>query len=552
MDKINPPPIWTKHRKMLLMAILGLQFALAYGIGTTGVLANTNLAIFPPIAMTVVAPVLLFLAVYSLNRSFRNFILAQDIRTLTVIQLWRVVGLVFLIFHQVNLLPSLFALPAGLGDVTVGIAALFIIRNLTKNPKYVLSVGYRRFHYFGLLDFGVALGTAALSSGAFPGLISNGITSSALDVWPLNIFPSFIVPGFIILQISALLIVRDIRRQQATSSSHTIETKEGTADAWFSQGRRVPYDRKANGFSLSAATPNSPEIVRVFQRLSKDKTASADTTWASFLPGWPDGSYGWSKVDHQLGDASIGPRLFVEYIGHGDSDKPRDHQYDLLSQADLVEATWASHGIRSTFIVAFDYSSIVALELLARQKDRNDKAVRSDTTITGVLLINGGLFAEAHTHPWYTTPALNSPFGGIVTSLAQHSKLVFKELVRPLWSKNFTVTDNEIDQLYEAIRRRNGVHAMAKSAGFVAQHKRLNERLNLERLFVGLRDTVSFHVVGSEQDPFEGKQAKMAQERLGKQGLDVRIIPGGHLATSEQPELLANIIREVVPEVTSG
>lgn len=56
---------------------------------------------------------------------------------------------------------------------------------------------------------------------------------------------------------------------------------------------------------------------------------------------------------------------------------------------------------------------------------------------------------------------------------------------------------------------------------------------------------MTFHVVGSERDQFEGRQAKLAQHRLGHLGLDVRILPGGHLATSEQSGRLADIIAEV-------
>ncbi len=88
---------------------------------------------------------------------------------------------------------------------------------------------------------------------------------------------------------------------------------------------------------------------------------------------------------------------------------------------------------------------------------------------------------------------------------------------------------------------------LSKSADFVDHHKRNAQRLDLERIFLASRDSVSFHIVGSADDPFEGCQAVTARERLGVYGLDVRILPGGHLSTSEHPDLLAEIIREVVP-----
>ncbi|MGB0123962.1 MAG: hypothetical protein WA419_17290 [Silvibacterium sp.] len=57
----------------------------------------------------------------------------------------------------------------------------------------------------------------------------------------------------------------------------------------------------------------------------------------SFLPGFPVGSFGWAKVLPHLSNAAEMPKLFVEYVGMGDSDKPKDYTY---STADLVEAVW--------------------------------------------------------------------------------------------------------------------------------------------------------------------------------------------------------------------
>ena len=58
---------------------------------------------------------------------------------------------------------------------------------------------------------------------------------------------------------------------------------------------------------------------------------------------------------------------FIEYVGQGDSDKPAGYRYSTMERADLVETRWATHGVRATFVVTFDYSSLVLLELLAGQ-----------------------------------------------------------------------------------------------------------------------------------------------------------------------------------------
>ncbi len=138
--------------------------------------------------------------------------MAQDIRTLTMLQHWRVIGFVFLPLTYFAVLPGLFAWPAGLGDVAIGLAAAFVIARLDRDPAWATSAGLVRFHLLGLLDFAVAIATAGLTAGAFPSLIADGVTSAPLDVWPLNLFPSFIVPIFIILHLSVLLKVRHLRR----------------------------------------------------------------------------------------------------------------------------------------------------------------------------------------------------------------------------------------------------------------------------------------------------------------------------------------------------
>ena len=224
MNKTKQKIVWNTGHKFTLTAILAIQFAIAYAIGTGELLANSQLAIMPPIALTVLIPVALFLLAYALSARFCEFVLAQNIRTLTTLQLWRVIGFTFLALYSFSVLPGLFAWPAGLGDVSVGLVAAWMVVNLDKDPNYAYSSGFMRFQFFGMLDFVAALATAALSSGAFPSLISNGLTSSALDVWPLNLFPSFIVPGFIILHLVVLLKIRHARRLSLTATNPALAT----------------------------------------------------------------------------------------------------------------------------------------------------------------------------------------------------------------------------------------------------------------------------------------------------------------------------------------
>jgi pimeloyl-ACP methyl ester carboxylesterase len=86
---------------------------------------------------------------------------------------------------------------------------------------------------------------------------------------------------------------------------------------------------------------------------------------------------------------------------------------------------------------------------------------------------------------------------------------------------------------------------MHRAAGFVDEHRRNAERWDLAGVVRELRETVGFHVAGSNEDPFEPRQIVAARERLSPFGVDIRTFPGGHLTTFEHPELLANAIGEL-------
>ncbi len=321
-----------------------------------------------------------------------------------------------------------------------------------------------------------------------------------------------------------------------------------TAQGWCALGKRVPYDRRAKRVLQPGDTTDSRDVVHVFQRVVRNGAPTEEAVWTTFLPGFPDGSFGWARVDRYLTGDGLVPKLFVEYVGQGDSDKPADYPYGTMERADLVESLWEAEGIRSSFIVTFDYSSLVALELLSRQQERFDKGSEPVTRIERVLIINGGLFADAHSHPWFTTPLLKTPMGKVGTWVAQRSRFAFNQIVNVLFSKEYNVTSEELSELYEAISRRNGAAFMSNAARFVDEHKANADRWDLRRVFLASRESVSFHIVGSEGDPFEPNQIVKARERLGDFGLDIRVLPGGHLTTSEHPELLAQIVRELGPK----
>jgi hypothetical protein len=215
---VFPRPVETQPAgdtgiNLSVLLILTTWFVLVVSLGAFGVFVGRPGT--PPIAIAIAvgAPLLLFFIGLRFSQSFRKFVLSLDLRLIAGIQAWRWAGLGFLSLYVHNVLPAMFALPAGLGDMAVGFAAPWIILALVRRPGFAASPAFIRWNVLGILDLIVAisLGTlsATLSTGN-PGEISTAPMASL----PLLLIPAFLVPLFLMLHTSALMQSRQIIRSR--------------------------------------------------------------------------------------------------------------------------------------------------------------------------------------------------------------------------------------------------------------------------------------------------------------------------------------------------
>jgi hypothetical protein len=80
-----------------------------------------------------------------------------------------------------------------------------------------------------------------------------------------------------------------------------------SAQVWFAGGQRIGYDPNARAIVRVQSPP-----LKVFVRQEGDVAHAV-----SFLPGFPDGSFGWAKVLPHLPNAAEMPKLFLDYVGMG-------------------------------------------------------------------------------------------------------------------------------------------------------------------------------------------------------------------------------------------
>lgn len=310
-----------------------------------------------------------------------------------------------------------------------------------------------------------------------------------------------------------------------------------TAEEWFGGGERRWYDAASARLLSDAEGEARTGLIKVFAR--KTGEASPDAVWLTMLPGFPEGSYGWAQVDRLL-PAGLGPRLYVEPVGQGDSDKPKGYAYSTVERADLIGAWWRHHGVRRTVVVTFDYTSLALLELLRRQLERPGVPV-----ITAAFMVNGGLFADSHSHPWRGTPLLRSPLGALVAKGSRRSSVTFAQGFKQaqMYSRGNEPSDAEIAETWSALVRRDGARFLHEGAGFVKEHRRNAGRWDLAAIARELKGSVALVVGGSTEDPYEHRQVDATRERVPE--AEIITFPGGHLLTSEQPALLADAITRI-------
>jgi hypothetical protein len=113
----------------------------------------------------------------------------------------RVVGVLFLIVMAQGHLPAAFALPAGLGDIAIGLSAPFVARRLARGTG---RAGALRFNVLGILDLIVA--------GSIGFLLFRVVevtpSTAPLFVLPLALIPTVPVPLALALHIVSLRRLR--------------------------------------------------------------------------------------------------------------------------------------------------------------------------------------------------------------------------------------------------------------------------------------------------------------------------------------------------------
>src|SRR5262245_4287135 len=157
----------------------------------------------PALPIAIFLPVLIALPVLLRSKRIGQLLDATPPAWLVGLQVYRIFGGIFLVAWSRGAISSIFALPAGIGDVIVGVLALPAAYRLA-----VGAPGARRgamaWNLLGLFDFAIAITIGILTAPGPLQLILPDRPNAVLGTFPTVMIAAFAVPSSILLHALSL------------------------------------------------------------------------------------------------------------------------------------------------------------------------------------------------------------------------------------------------------------------------------------------------------------------------------------------------------------
>jgi hypothetical protein len=184
-------------------AILLGWLAIAYGLAASGFYHVTADGI-PTIQYGVLLPIIIGVILIWRSDLAHRIIDAVPQAWIVGVQLYRALGVVFLVLYAAGRLPTLFAWPAGVGDIVVGLSAPLVGYAYARAPRESAGV-VRAWNVLGILDLVVALTTGFLTAPSLISPIEVHPSSELMTMLPMVMVPVYLVPLSIVLHIGSLV-----------------------------------------------------------------------------------------------------------------------------------------------------------------------------------------------------------------------------------------------------------------------------------------------------------------------------------------------------------
>jgi len=251
------------------------------------------------------------------------------------------------------------------------------------------------------------------------------------------------------------------------------------------------------------------------------------------LHGYPTSSYDFHQVLPRLATRY---RVIVhDHLGFGLSDKPRDYSYSLHEQADVALALWQELGVGSAHLVAHDYGTSVATEILARYE-----LGYRPVELRSLTLCNGSMHIELAHLRVIQKLLLSETLGPLVARVG--SQRVFSYNMKKLWGDQALLSRDELDAMWELLSRDDGRLRLPQITQYLRERRRFWHR------WIGALEECPLpaNILWGTADPVAGRDiaelhhAEIPQSRLA-------LLEGvGHYPMLEAPERWSDALLDLL------
>ncbi len=247
------------------------------------------------------------------------------------------------------------------------------------------------------------------------------------------------------------------------------------------------------------------------------------------LHGYPTSSFDYYKV---LDTLTSEYRVIIhDHLGFGFSDKPKNYSYSLIEQADVALQLWKTLGVSEFTLLAHDYGTSVATEIIARH-NKEQIAVN----IEKLILCNGSMHIELSQLRFIQKLLKNKFTGKYVAKLS--NEFIFTKNIRNVYFDKQKVTNEELKEMWQQLIYNEGKSVIHRLSNYI------NERYYFWHRWIGaLKETeLETKIVWPKNDPVA--VFKIA-ELLSTEIKNNKLFPlenSGHFPMLESPEEWSNLV----------
>jgi len=179
-----------------------LWVVVAFTLSTRGFFAGAAGSSVPRIVYAMVPLAIGYFAYLSL-RSVRTVADQIPLHWIIGLQFYRALGVVFLVEWTLGALPGAFALPAGIGDIAIGLAAPFVAARVKAGAPRSRELAIR-WNALGIADLVVAVTMGVTTTPGPLHLFALDNPNVAIIMMPLVLVPIIAVPFSILLHLIGL------------------------------------------------------------------------------------------------------------------------------------------------------------------------------------------------------------------------------------------------------------------------------------------------------------------------------------------------------------